>query len=200
MPTRKRTSGKPGRATATTKSRRKTAKKPAAKKPAVKKSVTKKPAAKRPAVKKKTPAKPTTLARAKTATKRKPLARKKKMKKTVFVAFSMKDKTQRDFLRGQSLHTRSPFEYIDMSVKEPYLSHEWKQKVRTRIKRSHGVIALISKNSLTSTGQEWEIECAREEGKKILGISAYRDDQTKYPGIRTYNWTWPNVTNFINGL
>jgi hypothetical protein len=72
-------------------------------------------------------------------------------KKTIFVAFAIEDEKQRDFLKGQSLNTNSPFEYIDMSVKNAYDSG-WKEKVRTRIKRSDGVIALISKNSLTSSG------------------------------------------------
>jgi hypothetical protein len=49
-----------------------------------------------------------------------------------------------------------------MSVKEPY-DNNWKENVRTRIKRSHGVIALVSKNSLNSSGQKWEIACAKEE-------------------------------------
>ena len=52
------------------------------------------------------------------------------------------------FLKGQSLHPRAPFEFIDMSVKEPY-DKDWKDRVRTRIKRSDGVIVLVSKNSLT---------------------------------------------------
>ena len=38
-------------------------------------------------------------------------------KKVVFVAFAIEDKVQRDFLKGQSLHPRQPFEFIDMSVK-----------------------------------------------------------------------------------
>ena len=41
-------------------------------------------------------------------------------KKVVFVAFAIEDERQRDFLKGQSLHTDCPFEYIDMSVKEAY--------------------------------------------------------------------------------
>ena len=68
-------------------------------------------------------------------------------KKIIFVAFSMKDEAQRNLLRGQSLNTDSSFEYIDMSVKEPYDSG-WKTRVRTRIKRSDGIIVLVSKNSL----------------------------------------------------
>lgn len=120
-------------------------------------------------------------------------------KKTVFIAFAIEDERQRDFMKGQSLNTNSPFEYIDMSVKQAYDS-DWKTKVRTRIKRSDGVIVLVSKNSLISNGQKWEIQCAREEGKKILGIWAYIDDRTNIISVNTETWTWLNITNFINDL
>lgn len=119
--------------------------------------------------------------------------------KTVFIAFAIEDERQRDFLKGQSLLTYSPFEYIDMSVKEAY-DNDWKTKVRTRIKRSDGIIALVSKNSLNSSGQKWEIQCAKEENKPILGIWAYTDDRTEISGVYTKNWTWDNVKNFINSL
>lgn len=120
-------------------------------------------------------------------------------KKTIFVAFAMKDERSRDFLKGQSLSTKSPFEYIDMSVKEAY-DTDWKNKVRTRIKRSDGVIAIISKNSLTSDGQKWEIQCAQEEGKPIRGIWAYKDDRTNVSGVNTKVWNWQNITDFIDTL
>jgi len=120
-------------------------------------------------------------------------------KKVIFIAFAIKDERQRDFLNGQSLSTHSPFEYVDMSVKHAYVT-EWKAKVRTRIKRSDGVTVLVSKNSLESTGQKWEIQCAREEGKKILGIWAYRGDRTNIVGLNTKVWSWNNVSNFIDSL
>lgn len=120
-------------------------------------------------------------------------------KKIIFIAFAIEDERQRDFLKGQSLLTRSPFEYIDMSVKEPY-SSEWKERVRTRIKRSDGVIVLVSKNSRASSGQKWEIECAREERKKIRGIWAYTDDRTNIVGVNTVVWTWDNIKAFIDTL
>lgn len=120
-------------------------------------------------------------------------------KKTVFVAFAIEDETQRDFLKGQSLHPRAPYEFVDMSVKEAYDSG-WKDKVRTRIKRSDGVIVLVSKNSRTSTGQKWEIECAKEEKKKIRGIWAYSSDRTEIDGVTTYTWTDTNISNFIDSL
>ena len=120
-------------------------------------------------------------------------------KKVVFVAFAIEDERQRDFLKGQSLNTNSPFEYVDMSVKEAY-SSEWKERVRTRIRRSDGVVALISKNSLTSGGQKWEIACAREEKKRVLGIWAYTDDRTDLTGVRTVVWAWDAIKDFINSL
>lgn len=120
-------------------------------------------------------------------------------KKVVFIAFAIEDERQRDFLKGQSLNTKSPFEYIDMSVKKAYDSG-WKEKVRTRIKRSDGVIVLVSKNSFTSSGQKWEIECAQEEGKKIRGIWAYSDDRTNLVGVNTRVWTWENIKDFIDSL
>ena len=120
-------------------------------------------------------------------------------KKVLFVAFAIEDERQRDFLKGQSLNTKSPFEYTDMSVKEAY-SSEWKERVRTRIRRSDGVIALVSKNSLISSGQKWEIACAREEKKSILGIWAYKDDRTNLEGVRPVVWTWDAIKDFIDSL
>ena len=120
-------------------------------------------------------------------------------KKVVFIAFAIEDETQRDFLKGQSLHPRAPYEFIDISVKEPYDS-DWKDRVRTRIKRSDGVIALVSKSSLKSSGQKWEIACAKEEKKRIRGIWAYTDDRTNLDGVNTFVWNDTNISDFIDSL
>lgn len=120
-------------------------------------------------------------------------------KKVVFVAFAIEDERQRDLLKGQTFHPRAPYDFIDMSVKERYES-DWKEKVRTRIRRSHGVIALISKNSPSSTGQKWEIQCAKDEGKPIRGIWAYTDDKTNIAGVATYAWGDKNISDFIDSL
>jgi hypothetical protein len=122
--------------------------------------------------------------------------------KIVFVAFAIEDQAQRTLLVGQSVHAKAPFEFIDMSVKEPYQS-DWKDKVRTRIKRSHGVIAMISKNSPKSTGELWEIQCAREEKKKMIGLKINSSDNTTLPqlaGYKTIAWTWEGIADFIDGL
>ncbi len=62
--------------------------------------------------------------------------------KIVFIAFAKEDEGTRNLFTGQRVHPDTPFEFTDMSVKEPYLS-EWKERVRTRVRRSDGVIALI---------------------------------------------------------
>ena len=120
-------------------------------------------------------------------------------KKVVFLAFAIEDVRIRDLITGQSLNTETPFEYIDMSVKEAY-DEEWKKRVRTRILRSHGVLAIVSKNSLTSTGQKWEIQCAKDEKKPLRGIWAYKEDRTNLVGVNTIVWTWENIAAFINSL
>ena len=60
----------------------------------------------------------------------------------VFIAFAKEDEGARNLFSGQRVHPRTPFEFTDMSVKEPYQS-EWRARVQTRIRRSDGVIALI---------------------------------------------------------
>jgi len=120
-------------------------------------------------------------------------------KKVLFIAFAIEDEWARNLFTGQSVHPKTPFEFIDMSVKEPYDS-AWKEKVRARIKRSDGVIALVSKNSTNSTGQKWELDCAKEEKKKIKGFWILKDDFTSITGVSSTSWTWEAVANFIDSL
>jgi hypothetical protein len=120
-------------------------------------------------------------------------------KKIVFIAFAIEDEWARNLFTGQSVHPKSPFEFIDMSVKEAYETG-WKDKVRTRIKRSHGVVALVSKNSINSTGQKWELDCAKEEKKKIKGFWITEGDHTSLPGVASTSWTWDAVAGFIDSL
>ena len=44
--------------------------------------------------------------------------------KRIFISFAIEDENLRDFLRGQSRNTNSPFEFVDMSVKQPWDS-QW---------------------------------------------------------------------------
>jgi hypothetical protein len=122
--------------------------------------------------------------------------------KVVFIAFAKEDESTRNLFSGQRVHPDTPFEFTDMSVKEPY-SSEWKEKVRTRVRRSDGVIALISSSTPSAAGELWEIKCAVEESKPLLGIwieDGYRTKPAEMGSAPCKPWTWDNVADFIDSL
>lgn len=122
--------------------------------------------------------------------------------KVIFIAFAKEDEATRNLFTGQRVHPNTPFEFTDMSVKEPYAT-EWKEKVRARVRRSDGVIVLISRSTPRASGQLWEIKCAKEEGKKLLGVwitPGYRTKPTEMGTTPCVDWTWENVTQFIDSV
>lgn len=123
-------------------------------------------------------------------------------KTTVFIAFAEEDERTRNLFTGQRVNSRTPFEFVDMSVKEPY-DRAWKDRVRTRVRRSDGVIALISSSTPEADGELWEITCAVDEEKPLLGIwieDGYRTKPREMGSARCKDWTWANVANFIDSL
>jgi hypothetical protein len=126
------------------------------------------------------------------------------MAKRVFISFAIEDAKFRDFLVGQARNEKSPFEFVDMSVKEPWDS-QWKTRYRTKIRGCDGVIALVSKNTAKADGQLWEIQCAREEGIRIRGVYTTVDNRPaslpkELEGVRVVAWTWSNIKSFIDSL
>src|ERR1700691_4449954 len=83
--------------------------------------------------------------------------------KHVFIAFAIEDKFARDNLVYQAKkQDNTPFDFTDMSVKEPWDS-QWKTNCRSTIKGCDGVVAFISRNTPKAEGACWEIKCAKEE-------------------------------------
>ncbi len=128
----------------------------------------------------------------------------KEKRKRVFISFAIEDAKYRDHLVEQARRDRSPFDFIDMSVKKKWNEREWKQKCRIKIKRCHGVIALLSKNTYKAGGARWEIQCAKEEGVKIIGMHIKKNDKGTVPpeliGSKVIEWSWPNIEKFIKSL
>ncbi|WP_300074212.1 hypothetical protein [uncultured Ruegeria sp.] len=126
------------------------------------------------------------------------------MPKRVFIAFAKEDEWARDYLRGQARNEKSPFEFVDMSVKNPY-DERWKTQCRTRIRGCDGAIALVSKNTRSADGQLWEIKCCKQESIPLLGIFSTSDDRpsslpSALTGVRVVGWSWSNIKNFIDAL
>lgn len=126
------------------------------------------------------------------------------MAKRIFISFAIEDVRLRDFIVGQGKNDRTPFEFVDMSVKQPW-DTAWKTNCRTRIKGCDGVLIIVTKNTKKAEGQLWEIKCAKEEGISCRGIWGNSDDHPGYlpdelNGVRIINWTWDNISTWINTL
>jgi hypothetical protein len=125
------------------------------------------------------------------------------MPQRIFTSFAKEDAYARDFLVQQARDERSPFEFIDMSVKEPW-DNAWKTQCRTKIKGCDSLIALISKRTYNADGARWEIKCADEEDLPILGVHIHKDDKGAVPpelrGHKVIEWSWNGIASFINSL
>lgn len=122
----------------------------------------------------------------------------------VFISFAVEDKHYRDFLVGQAKNKNSPFEFVDMSVKEPW-DERWKSNCRSRIRGCDGMIALVSKNTARATGALWEVACAKEERIPVRGMYCTTDSRpaslpAEFAGIRVVDWSWDNISSFMNSL
>ena len=124
--------------------------------------------------------------------------------KRIFISFAIEDENLRDFLRGQSRNTNSPFEFVDMSVKQPWDS-QWKTKCRTRIRGCDGMISIITRNTKKADGQIWEMNCAIDEGRPLLAIYGNKDhigatipNECGY--LPVVDWNWEKISAWIKQL
>lgn len=127
---------------------------------------------------------------------------KTKKEKRIFISFAVEDRKYRDFLVQQAKLDKSPFSFIDMSVKEPWRNHEWQRMCRIKIKKSDRMIVLLSKNTWHAGGVHWEIKCAKEEGIPIIGMHIKKNDKGAIPpglkGKKIIEWKWDNISSFTN--
>jgi len=129
---------------------------------------------------------------------------RKPIKKRVFISFAIEDVEYRDHLVNQARDKRSPFDFIDMSVKMKWKQSEWKKQCRVKIKSCDGMIALLSKNIYKAEGARWEIKCARQEGVRVAGMHIFKYEKGAVPselkGKKVMEWSWNNLEIFINDL
>lgn len=126
------------------------------------------------------------------------------MASRIFISFAIEDSNLRDFLVGQAKNEKSPFEFVDMSVKEPW-DDSWKTRCRTKIKGCDGMIIIVTSNTKKASGQLWEIKCAKEESVPRRGIWGHSDDKpsnlpSELDGVRIVSWTWDNIKSFLDSL
>lgn len=125
-------------------------------------------------------------------------------KKRTFISFDYdNDKDIKTLLVGQSKNDDSPFEIIDMSIKET-INKDWKGKARTRIKGCDVVVVLCGEKTNTAAGVSAELEIAQEEEIPYFLLKGYSDKKCVKPKAakssdKMYNWTWDNLKLLIDG-
>ncbi len=123
------------------------------------------------------------------------------VKKKLFISFAIEDRKYRDLLVSQAKNERSPFSFVDMSVKEPWNEHIWKQKCRQKIQKCDGMIVLLSKNTWHASGLRWEIKCAKEEKIPVIGMHVKKKEKGAIPPElsrkKVIDWTWDGLDDSI---
>jgi hypothetical protein len=121
----------------------------------------------------------------------------------VYISFDYDyDNDLKVLLAGQAKLDDSPFEIIDHSIKEE--SADWKDKARTRIKRSDQVIVICGEHTDKATGVSVEINIANEEKKPYFLLWGRSDKTAMKPTAaksddKIYKWKWDNLKTLIAG-
>ena len=125
-------------------------------------------------------------------------------KTRAFVSFDYdNDLELKHLLIGQSKHEDTPFEIIDMSVKQE-LAGDWKEKARQKIKNVDHVIVICGERTHSANGVSAEIRIAQEEGIPYFLIQGRASGRCVKPVAaletdKIYNWTWDNLKLLLNG-
>jgi len=130
---------------------------------------------------------------------------KSNSKVKAFISFDYDhDVDLKNLLVGQAKNDDSPFEITDMSVKEE-LSGDWKEKVRTRIKKVDQVVVICGEHTDTANGVAAEVKITQEEEKPYFLLWGRSDETCVKPKNakdedKIYEWTWDNLKNLLDGV
>lgn len=125
-------------------------------------------------------------------------------KKRMFISFDYdNDVDLKNLLVGQAKNPDSPFEIVDMSIKEAIHSN-WKENARRRIKSCDVVTVICGKHTDNATGVSAELLIAQEERIPYFLLYGRSNDNCKKPKAAKvsdsmYKWTWDNLKSLING-
>lgn len=122
----------------------------------------------------------------------------------VFISFDYDhDGDLKILLVGQAKNPDSPFDIADWSVKEE-ISGDWKEEVRTRIKKVDQVAVICGEYTDTASGVSVEVRMAQEEKKPYFLLWGHKNKKCKKPksakpSDTIYKWTWEILKKLIGG-
>jgi len=128
----------------------------------------------------------------------------KSNKTKIFVSFDFDhDEDLKNLFIGQAKHDDTPFEVIDMSVKQE-LSGDWKEKARQKIKKVDCVVVICGERTHIANGVAAELKMAQEENKSYFLLKGRREKNCTKPtssksSDSIYIWTWDNVAKLLKG-
>ena len=123
-------------------------------------------------------------------------------KKRTFISFDYdNDEDLKNLLVGQSRNGDSPFEIIDMSIKEA--NPDWKNKARTRINGCDVVVVICGEKTDKASGVSIELEIAQDEDVSYFLLWGRSDKKCVKPNSAKesdiiYKWTWENLKKLFN--
>lgn len=100
--------------------------------------------------------------------------------RNVFISFHVADESQVDLLREQARNEQYDIEFRDYSVKEPF-DEKWKANCRERIAMTSALICMIGPETAQREAVNWEINEAYRQGKKVIGVRIYRNQNYRVP-------------------
>ena len=128
-------------------------------------------------------------------------------RRNVFISFAYEDINDVNLLRGQAKNEKSPIEFNDWSVSEPFDSDRTpyiKQKIGERIAQSSLTVVYLSNNTSNSKWVNWEIEESLKRGKNVIGVYSGDTCPAELPRAIEPNKIkcvqWSNLANTIEHL
>lgn len=127
------------------------------------------------------------------------------IKKRVFISFDYDyDIELKNLLVGQAKKPDSPFEIVDMSIKEA-IADDWAENARRRIKGCDVVIILCGTHTDRARGVSTELNIARDENIPYFFLEGRKDKRCVLPVGAHWNekmnsWTWDNLKCLIYNI
>ena len=125
--------------------------------------------------------------------------------KRAFISFDFDhDEELRDALIGQVKNPDSPFNIADWSVHEPFDSN-WRERVRSRIRRTDLTIVICGEHTHTASGVAAEVTITQEENKPYFLLwgrpnKTCTKPRSAFSKDKIYKWTWENLKQLIAGV
>lgn len=123
-------------------------------------------------------------------------------KTRVFVSFDFdNDKDLKDAIIAQAKLPDSPFEVLDVSLKEAAPEKDWEAKARKAIASADIFLIMLGSKTAKASGVLKEVAMATDLGKTKFQVIGRKDGSRDWAvtgGGSVYRWTWENLKKLLS--